>query len=1166
MKISYYLFALFSLTALFMSCDKLKKESDQKLFELLPSGTTGIDFSNNLVENDTLNAIYFEYLYNGGGVAVGDINNDGLSDIYFTGNMVSSKLYLNKGNFEFEDITQKSKAGTNRWSTGVSMVDINSDGFLDIYVSVAGYKVPKEKSGNLLFINNGDNTFTESASKYGIADEGYNTHGAFFDYDKDGDLDLYVLSNALEVFNRNNTRKKMKNGEGKSTDKLYRNNGNGTFSNVSREAGILIEGYGLGVAAADINLDGWPDLYVANDFLSNDLLYINNGNGTFTNKIAECMKHQSHNGMGTDIADYNNDGFADIMVLDMLPEDNKRQKTMFGMVNYDRFKMNLNLGYEPQYVRNSLQLNNGNGTFSEVSQLAGVSNTDWSWSPLFADYDNDGFKDLLITNGYRKDVTDLDFIVYKREISQFGTEEAKRKQLTEELKKLPGVKLHNYIYKNNGDLTFLDQSNQWGLADPSYSNGAAFADLDNDGDLDLVINNIDEPAFVYRNNAEKINKNKYLRIKLNGSPFNPSGIGAKIKIQYKGKKQFQEQIIHKGYKSSVEPFIHFGTGQDSIIDTLEITWPDGKYQLIKNVKANQVLAADYKNAVARTTADPALKINPLLKEVAKDYEISFKYQEMDFIDFKIQSLLHQKHSQNGPGITVGDIDGNGLDDFFIGGPVNTQGTLFIQNAKGKFKSQKIFAEKVKYEEDMGVLLFDADNDNDLDLYVVSGSTEYGGDVKHYQDRLYRNNSKGEFLLDTTALPKITASGSCVVASDFDKDGDLDLFIGGRVSPGKYPYPAESYLLKNNKGKFSNATAEVCKELQNIGMVTAALWTDFDNDHLTDLIIVGEGMPVTFFKNSNGRLINVTKSTGLPSTSGWWNSLTAGDFDNDGDIDYAAGNLGTNTKYKASENEPVCVYANDYDKNGSVDPVLCYYIQGKNYPAHPRDLMIDQMVFMRRKFLRYTDYANATFDEVFTKEEMEGTYILRSDYFKTSFIENLGNGKFAIRALPIQAQIAPVFGMISNDYDNDGNLDLLLTGNSYASEVQSGLYDASIGLYLKGDGKGNFSPMDVNHSGFFVNGDAKGIAEISTVNGQCLTLAAVNSDSLKVFSDNFKHRIVKAQPGDSYAVIKFKNSKSRKQEFYYGSAYLSQSSRMIRITDDMESVLIYDDAGKSRSIR
>ncbi|MFD3000161.1 VCBS repeat-containing protein [Pontibacter toksunensis] len=1146
---------------LFSSCDSNKGD---QLFHLLSPGDTGITFSNTLSENDTLNAIEYDYLYNGAGVAVGDINNDGLQDIFFGGNMVSSRLYLNKGDLKFEDITQKAGVATDRWVTGVSMADINSDGHTDIYLCVAGPNKSAEKP-NMLFINNGDGTFTESAKAYGLADTGYSTQTAFFDYDKDGDLDMYLLTNALESFPRNNVRPKKTDGQGLSTDRLYRNNGDNTFTDVSREAGILIEGYGLGLGIADINNDGWPDIYAANDFITNDILYISNGDGTFTDRSKQYLKHQSWNAMGTDIADFNNDGLLDIITVDMLPPDNQREKTMIAAPNYDRYKRNLSMGYQPQYIRNTLQLNNGNGTFSEVGQLAGIHRTDWSWAPLFADYDNDGHRDLLITNGYRKDVTNLDFIIYKRQEGQFGDDAHQAKVMAKLIKELPGVKVHNYVYQNTGNLSFTDKSEEWGLDAPSYTNGTAFADLDNDGDLDLVMNNIDEAAFIYRNNANTLSDRHYLRVKLEGDAKNKAGLGAKLTLNYNGQQLFHDHSVYRGYKSTVENVVHFGIGKATMVDALEVVWPDGRRQTLQHVKADQVLTVRYADAKTPDAAPAPTTITTLFRELDSTATgISYQHKEYDFVDFKLQPLLMQKYSQGGPGIAVGDVNGDGLEDFYVGGSSDVSGKLYLQSAAGKFKEAP-FTDAVKHGDDMGSLFFDADNDGDLDLYVVSGGSEFKEGSAEYQDRLYLNNGKGEFTQSPSALPALRTSGSCVIAADYDQDGDLDLFVGGRVVPQRYPLPATSYILQNNGGKFTNVTEKVCPELKQMGLVTAALWTDSDQDGQVDLMLAGEWMPVTLFRNKNGRFENVTKSSGLQDAIGWWNSLTAGDFDNDGDMDYVGGNFGLNSDYKASPKEPITITAKDFDKNGSIDPVLGRYLMGKNYPAHPRDAMTDQMVSMRRKFQTFESYASMSYENLFPKEDLTDAIVAKSTHLQSSYIRNLGNGKFEVSPLPVQAQVAPAFGIMAKDYNGDGNLDLLLTGNNYGTEIQGGWYDASIGLYLQGNGKGAFAPVPVNQSGFFVDTDAKGIAELSLPDGKGLVLSASNQGLVKTFAYPQQAGAIQLRHADAWAVVTLLDGRKMRQEFYYGSGYLSQSSRTMAVPAEAKEVTIYDFSGKSRQV-
>ncbi|MES2731517.1 MAG: VCBS repeat-containing protein [Bacteroidota bacterium] len=1186
--------------SILVGCENEHNQSEA-LFELISSEHSGVHFSNTITESDSLSILTFDYIYNGGGVAIGDINNDSLPDIFFTGNQVSCKLYLNKGNFQFEDVTKAAGLETSVWAEGATMADVNQDGYLDIYVCTSN-REPNQLSANLLFINTGAQSsgnlaFTEQASKYGIANVGYNTQATFFDYDRDGDLDLYLLNNATGESNKNTTRRKRLNGEATSTDHLYRNEAaqpsdstvgqHPVFTDVSRAAGILTEGYGLGLALGDLNKDGWTDLYTSNDFLSNDILYLNTGKGGFSNEISHLLKHQSYNGMGVDVVDINNDGWLDIFELDMLPETNRRQKLMFGSMNYDRFKLNLRMGYEPQYVRNTFQLNNGVNpsgkagsqhiSFSEIAQLAGVHSTDWSWSTLLADYDNDGFRDLLITNGYGKDITDQDYTVYSRAVSQFGTEKNIRMQLREGLEKITEVKLKNYLYKNNGasgqGLTFSNQSEAWGMRDLSISNGAAYADLDRDGDLDLVINNLNQEAFIYRNNAEKLLKNHFLQLELVGDSLNITGIGAKVQLHYQGKTQYAEHFTTRGYKSSMDPTIHFGLGKLTTIDSLEITWPSGQYQLLRNVRANQRLTLYQKDAESPTSHHLLLAntATPIFKSITNEVALTYRHQEKDFSDFRVQPLIPFKHSQSGPGLAVADVNGDGLEDFYVGGASEQAGMVFYQQSNGKFRSTPL-PKANGYEEDMGALFFDADNDRDMDLYVVSGSSEFPIGSRYYQDRLYKNDGQGNLRLDKAALPTINTSGSCVVAADYDRDGDLDVFVGGRVAPGQYPLPPQSYLLQNNGGIFRDVTEVVCPELKKIGMVTSALWTDFDNDQQPDLLLVGEWMPITFFKNQHGKLIAWSADAGktdqrstqsLKNSSGWWNSLAAGDFDNDGDIDYIAGNLGLNSKFKASDREPVSLFAKDFDRNGSLDPMLCYYIQGKNYPAPPRDDMIDQIVAMRKQFPRYADYAKATFDQIFTPESLQDAYMVQAQQLQSCYLENLGKGKFKLLPLPIRAQFAPVFGLLVQDFDGDGNLDVLLSGNSYASEILTGWYDASIGLYLRGDGKGHFLPLSAVQSGFFVDKDAKGLAQLPRYNGTPLVLAACNDDSLRVFATALASRWLSAAPSDLYAEVMLPDKRTRREEFYYGSGYLSQSARGIWISPQAKRVKIYDSRGKAR---
>ncbi|MBD0374823.1 MAG: VCBS repeat-containing protein, partial [Flavisolibacter sp.] len=907
--------------------------------------------------------------------------------------------------------------------------------------------------------------------------------------------------------------------------------------------------------------------------------YINNGDGTFTDHITDYFKHTSWYTMGTDVVDINNDGFVDVIALDMLPETNLRKKGMLMGNEYYNYFNARKFNYQHQYVRNVLQLNSGptplgHPIFSDVGYMAGIYQTDWSWAPLVADFDNDGFRDIVITNGLPRDVTDLDYISYDNGQGK-GVVNTSLKMVDA----LPVVKVPNYAFKNTGGFVFANATNTWGLNQPSFSNGGAYADLDNDGDLDLVINNINEQSFVYENtlnNGPQKNNLHYLSIVLVGTDKNPRGTGTSLHLYYDGnKQQYYEHQPCRGYLSTVDPKAHFGLGATTVIDSLRVRWPDGKSQLLTHIKADQIIKISYQDAVEKTSSTTQSLQTALLEEAANRYGINFKHQEKDAVDYNIQPTLPHKLSQYGPGIAVGDVDNNGYEDFYIGGSAGNRGVFFMQDANGHFSidSNRIVQEDNARTEEMGVLLFDADNDKDLDLYVVSGSYEFAPNHPGNQDRLYLNNGEGKFYWDRSALPKETTNGSCVRAADFDQDGDLDLFVGGRSVSGAYPTAPKNFILRNEGGKFIDVTQQYCPQLQNLGMITDALWTDFDQDGKLDLVLTGEWMPVTFLKNTGTTFTPV--STGIDKYVGWWNSLVAGDFDNDGDIDYVAGNLGLNSNFKASTTEPMILYAKDLNDDGKLDPMIFCYIKAedgtrKPFPMHTKDDLSSQLISIRKTYPTYKSFGRASIDELWSKQDRENALTLQANHLATSYIENKGNGQFALKPLPLEAQVAPVYGMLSEDVDGDGNLDLLLAGNDYGMEPGGGRHDAFTGLCLKGNGKGNFTPMTISESGFFVKGDAKGLATVHTAKDEELLLATQNQDSLLVFSKkagpaNSAQKWITLNPDDFCADILYKDNKRRRIEFYYGSTFLSQSSRKIPMDKDAIKVVITDFRGNKREV-
>jgi hypothetical protein len=1078
-----------------ISCNRDK----DKLFTSLSHKRTGIDFKNLIKESETFNVLDYGYMYNGAGVAVGDVNNDRLPDIFFSGNLTKSKLYLNKGNFRFEDITDKAGvSGPGTWNTGVTMADINGDGFLDIYVCSSTDGRPEHRK-NLLFINNGDLTFTESAAKYGVDDSSYSTHSVFFDYDKDGDLDLFVLNHSLDKFARPKVEYKNERDE-KYENRLYKNTG-GKFVDVSKETGIIqnVMNFGLGVAVTDLNNDNWPDIYVGNDYSEQDYLYINQKDGTFSEQLEKYFDHVPLSTMGLDAADFNNDGYIDLIALDMYPEDNYGNKLVAGPDNYDKFSILKNTGFYHQSTRNMLQLNNHGSYFTEIGQYAGVFSTNWSWAPLLCDFDNDGNKDLYISNGYGRNSTHMDAVM-------FSIEQIMKQQKGEAImpkmgiiEKIPATVLKNYIFKNNGDLTFTNVTESWGDEVPSLSNGAAYADLDNDGDMDLVVSNINDYAFIYKNNSNKINPNHFLKIKFDGTGLNKGGIGAKVEIKCKDQTYTQEFMPSRGYMSSMNHELVFGLGKAVIVDELKVTWPDLREQVLAAFAADQTIILHNKDAqIAKQKA--ATVYQPLFVPINNKKILDFKHVENEYVDFRKQILLPHFLSTQGPHIAKGDVNNDGLEDLYFSGAKGSPGKLYIQKKNGSFELQvQSCFEKDKNCEDIGAVFFDADGDKDPDLYVVSGGNEFSRESPELQDRLYLNNGNGVFTKTLDRLPKMLTSGSCIKAGDIDNDGDSDLFVGGRLVPEFYPLAPRSYILENNgKGYFKDVTELYNKSLMNPGMVTDAVWTDFNGDKLLDLIIVGEWMGIRVFQNTGKNLTEISDQCGLKDSEGWWNTIMAEDFDLDGDIDYVVGNLGLNSQIKVSVAEPATIYTKDFDNNGSVDAVMCYYLQGTSYPFYAKDDLQDQMPFIVKKYPSYESYTKQTIMDIFSAEELKDALVLKASVFASCYLENKGNNQFELSPLPREAQYSPIYGILAGDYNQDGNPDMILAGNFFGTRIKFGEYDANKGLLLTGNGKGDFTVLTDTQSGFHINGEVRDIADVRLASGKSILVFALNNDSAKLY--------------------------------------------------------------------
>lgn len=1058
-------------------------------FELLPAEKTGVDFSNTIKESTYFNHYYYSQIYVGSGVAIGDINNDGLADVFFGGNQVSDKLYLNKGGFKFEDITQKSKLAINSgWTWGVTMADVNADGYLDIYVSRNGNSENPSDRRNQLYINNQDLTFTESAIKYGLADVGFSSQAVFFDMDNDGDLDMYQV-NQLADKKLLLINKIPKEQFKYFKDRLYRND-NGKYTDVSKAVGISRDvAYGLSVNATDFNNDGWMDLYVANDYAEPDFMYYNNGDGTFTNVINEKLKHITQYSMGTDTGDINNDGFLDLLTTDMTPEDHYRSKTNMASMSTEAFNNLFEAGAHRQYMTNTLQINTGLGSFSDIANMAGTAFTDWSWASLIVDLDNDGWKDIIITNGIKKDMDNNDFRNTAKNLSENTTAE----ELFQKSQEAPSQPIANYVYKNKKELQFEKITKDWGFDTPSFSNGMAYGDLDNDGDLDVITNNIDAPAFVYENKAT----GNFLKINLEGSEKNKFGIGAKAIIHHNGKKQIGVNTVTRGFLSSVEHGLFFGLGKDTEVEKIEVHWPNGKTNVFKDVSANQVIIADI--ADAKQIKQKKNNVASLFTKVENtSIGLNFVHKENEFDDWQEQILLPHRLSQNGPFSTTADVNNDGLEDLFVGGAKDQPGILYLQNQEGKFSkstSQPWSSDRVS--EDLGCLFFDADGDDDLDLYVASGGNEFKLGDNALLDRLYLNDGKGNFRKDSRALPSIKVSSQSVISSDIDKDGDLDLFVGTRLIPGKYTFPADSYLLLNENGTFKKATPERAPALQKIGMVTDAVFSDINKDGQDDLMIVGEWMDVKILINYDGSFIDKSSEFGLENTRGIWWSITAADLDGDGDDDYVLGNLGKNNKFKASKEHPFKVYANDFDDNGTNDVVLAKFYKNDYVPLRGRECTSQQMPYIGEKFKDFHSFASSKLFEILPENKLDKAVVYEIESFESIVLFN-NNTSFKKQTLPNAAQVSPIKSSIIKDVNGDAFMDIVVVGNHYGVEVETTRYDAGYGAVLLGGSDGTFEFINPTKSGFYVPYDSRHISKI-TVNNAEMIVVTSNNEKLEAFN-------------------------------------------------------------------
>ncbi|MDW3649011.1 MAG: VCBS repeat-containing protein [Bacteroidia bacterium] len=1092
------------------SCESGKEEG-KSLFTLMPADSTGVDFSNDVEYTPEFNMYTYRNFYNGGGVGMGDINNDGLADLFFCGNLKDNKLYLNKGNFEFEDISEQAGvAAKNVWSTGVAFADVNGDGWLDIYVNKSG-RPGGDKRHNELFINNGDLTFTEQAHEYGIADEGLSSHSAFFDYDKDGDLDMYLLNNSFRPVGGYDIRPGLREKrDSLGGNKLYRNDSEfdeegkmiqGKFTDVSEEAGIYGSdiGFGLGVTIGDVDRDGWQDIFVSNDFFERDYLYINQKDGSFKEDLVNQIRETSMGSMGADMADINNDGYPEIFVTEMLPEKDARYKTKMTFEDWDKYQLNVKNGYHHQFTRNVLQLNNGDGSFSEIGRLAGVHATDWSWSALMADFDNDGKKDIYVSNGIYKDLLDQDYINFHSNDPKI-IQAIKNKEKDAILKLIdiiPSERIPNYAFKNEGDLKFENVTENWGLSVPSHSNGSIYGDLDNDGDLDIVVNNSNMPAFLFRNESQSKAGTHFLELALEGEGPNRFALGAQVSLKVGDETLYQELAPMRGFQSCIDQKLHFGLGDSTRVEKIEVLWPDGRMSVLENLEADQLLIIRQSEAEAKKEEAPEMPAAGLFSSLDL---IDHRHIENDFIDFDRDPLIYHMLSSEGPKMAKADVNGDGLEDFFIGGASGQAGSLFIQEAEGIFtKSNTSIFERDRNAEDIDMLFFDADGDRDMDLYVVSGGNEFKGLMPQLLDRLYLNDGSGNFSRSPQRLPgKKIEAGSSVKASDIDADGDQDLFVGTRLKPGIYGVAVSGYLLENDgKGQFTDVTETKAPELRSLGMITDALWMDLDGDNDEDLIVLGEWMPVSIFENEDGRLKNITEEVGLENSNGFYNVVKAADLDNDGDLDLVLGNLGLNSRFKASEEKPMSILVNDFDGNKTPEQIISMYNGEEDYPLALRHDLTMQMPGLKKKYLYYENYKEQRVEDIF--EEKAIRTAAKSYVYETrSMIAWNEGGEFRLEALPQAAQMAPVFAIDIADRDGDGNLDILLGGNFYRSKPEIGIYDASYGLLLLGDAKGEFYPLSSKESGIKIRGEVRDFLQVN-VGGKNILLVARNHDAVLALS-------------------------------------------------------------------